>query len=362
MMKPLRFAFLGALVIASSTMFVMRATRSPQRVSGTEEADRNPAAVTLDEEVRKRFERARFFDEAIVPVIQATERENIAAAERCVARIHELLAGYHAGVNPFVGEMTSMRTRLGILKRMPGDWWKEDERVQRYVQDKFAKHLFTEEQLADDLSRVMLDLHHDIQANQNQMLVRVQVAMTSADLPDVTLAAADEFFAPISKQLTRYSADQGMASVENMLGAFVLGEAGAFAARSIIAGLLSRFAPSAALSVAAGTSATVGASATGAGGGSLAGPVGTVVGFGAGLVVGLVIDWWMTERFEAKLRQKMHVYLDDLGSALLHGSPSDEMDPSRPSGGLVQALPAVCDELEQAYRNRFFEQVVEGQR
>ncbi|MEM6469247.1 MAG: hypothetical protein AAF802_06730 [Planctomycetota bacterium] len=370
-MKPIRFAFTVAVLVAAITFVISHRFRTPIRLARPSSETVSSQQVRLDEEVSRRFERARFFDTQIVPVIEETQCQNIVAAERCVMRIHELLRRYRDGINPFVGEITSIKTRFGILKRMPTDWWNKDKRIEQYVEAKFAKHLFTEEELTSDLTAVLVDLHHEIQANQNRMLARVQVAMTTADLPDVTLEAPAEFFAPISDELASYSTGQGVASVENMLGAFVLGEAGAFAARSIVAGLLARFAPSAALSVAAGTSATVGASATGAGGGSLGGPIGTVVGFGAGLVIGLVIDWWMTEQFESKLKQKLNVYLDDLQSALLYGAPSDRVGPSHvngqgdlhPSaGGLVKALPIVCQELQHAYRNRFFEQVVEDPR
>ncbi|KAA5544561.1 hypothetical protein FYK55_09590 [Roseiconus nitratireducens] len=342
----------------------------------------SPPSVDLDQpliepssadlELNQQVVRARFFETSVLPLIEQLEADNRAAANRCLIRTERLIDQYHRGVEPFVQDMTSISTRLGILKRMPAGWWKEDGRVESYVQQKFESHLFSEQSLVRDITSVLMQFRSEVDANQRATLADVQAALTTADLPAVRLDQQEAFFRKLSQQINQYAADQGTTSVQNMIGAFVLGEVGAFAARSVIAGLLSRFAPTVALSAAAGTSATVGASATGAGGGSLAGPVGTVVGFGAGLAVGLVIDWWMTERFEAELREQMHGYLDALHATLIDGgnartSSAGQSDPAadRPAAGsgvgLSVALPRLCDQLSQAYRDRFFIQIVQGE-
>ena len=330
----------------------------------------NPGPSSNDRnELAQRVARARFFDTQVVPLIAEVDGQNRAAASRCIDRIHRIVGGYHEGVDRFVNDMTSLSTRFGVLKRMPGGWWAGDRRVEQYVQSKFEEHLFSEQKLVDDISAALLQFRQDIDANQMSMLTRIRAALSSADLPGVQLQQREEFFRSLSVELGDYAADQGTTSVENMLGAFVLGEVGAFAARSLIAGLLARFAPSVAISTAAGASATVGASATGAGGGSIGGPIGTVVGFGAGLAIGLVIDWWMTERFESELSSQMHVYLNDLESTLISGgSVEAAVTKKRPneeaaarSGGLKSGLDQLCDSLRDAYRDRFFHQIIDGE-
>ncbi len=94
------------------------------------------------------------------------------------------------------------------------------------------------------------------------------------------------------------------------------------------------------------------------------------------MAVGLVIDWWMTERFEDQLVSQMHHYLDDLERTLLDGSGQNDgagqnggtenLDKQKPDGrfeshvGLRQALPRFCRQLRSAYRDRFFQQIVLG--
>lgn len=318
----------------------------------------------VSSEVMRRLARARFYDQSVVPLVERTEADNRVATQRCIERLDDVLVSYHNGVDQFVKDMTSISTRLGILKRMPGGWWASDTRVEGYVHEKFETHLFSQQSLIDDVSIVLLQFREDIDANQRRMLAGVRASLTLSDLPDVELSSQDQFFRELSLQMDSYATQQGMSSVENMVGALVLGEVGAFAARSLIGGLLARFAPSVAMSTAAGASATVGATATGAGGGSLGGPVGAVVGFGAGLAVGLIIDWWMTERFEAELSGQMHTYLDDLRETLVAGGngnvSSENGNSENRSIGLEIALPRLCDQLTHAYRDRFFEQIVDG--
>ena len=65
--------------------------------------------------------------------------------------------------------------------------------------------------------------------------------------------------------------------------------------------------------------------AGGAGGGgalgTLAGPAGTVIGIGAGLVVGAAIDWWMTDRFKEKLAEQCNRFIDTVRDQLIDGTP-----------------------------------------
>ncbi len=361
---PLTVATVVALITLGVTLQPLAELESSATWSSTTPSNSRPA---VSDETAKRVARARFYDTEVLPLIAEVDALNQATADRCLHRIDRILRRYHAGVEPFVADMTSLSTRLGVLKRMPGGWWTSDGRVEAYVQEKFETHLFSEQTLLDDISGALLQFRRDIDANQTLMLTRVQAALSTSDLPDVSLEQHDAFFRELSTELGSYAAGQGATSVENMLGALVLGEVGAFAARSVVAGLLVRFAPSVAISSAAGASATVGASATGAGGGSIGGPVGAVVGFGAGLAIGLVIDWWMTEQFETELTGQMHVYLNDLEAALISGGESGSAGTTNEKGavesasGLKHALPQLCGQLRDAYRDRFYQQIVDGE-
>ena len=321
--------------------------------------------------------RASFFDTHVIPKIEETDQLNREAADRCVRRLRRVIDQYRGHVNPFVEDLTSISTRLGIVRRMPGGWWKEDDRVEAYVEEKFHRHLFSEERLMVDVASVLDQFRVEVDVNQKRMLASVQASLDTADLPEVSVEEYERFFASVARQLSEYSTQQGRSSVYNAVTVLVISEAGSYAAITIVSGLLARFGAMAATSAVAAGGATAGASAAGAGGGSLAGPVGTAVGLGVGLVIGLGIDWWMTEQFEEELTIQMDAYLDSLETALLYGGPAEETmeSPTSQSAGatsstssashrsnspqgIADALPLVCDQLKLAYRERFFDQIV----
>ncbi|MDE0866066.1 MAG: hypothetical protein OSA98_19945 [Rubripirellula sp.] len=306
--------------------------------------------------------RASFFDSGVEPEIEKTDQLNREAAERCVRRLHGLVSEYRSHVEPFVEDLTSISTRLGIVRRMPGGWWSEDGRVEDYVAEKFERHLFSEKKILADVESVLDQFRSEVDANQKRMLVNVRACLDTADLPEVEIEEYDKFYQSVARQLSQYSAQQGSSSVGNALTVLVISEAGSYAAVTIVSGLLVRFGAMAATTTATAGGVTVGASATGAGSGSLAGPVGTAVGLGVGLVIGLAVDWWMTEEFEEEMSLQLNDYLISLERAILYGSEPTDAGQSdavvEEGGGVADALPRVCERLKLAYREKFYEQIV----
>lgn len=326
-----------------------------------------PAESTAGESVafdppsaQRVVQRAAFFDAEVTKRIEQTDMLNREATERCLRRLRGVFQGYRRGVSPFVEDLTSIRTRLGIARRMPSDWWNDDKRIEHYIKAKFEKHLFSEKSLVDDVAAILQRFRDEVDANQRRMLVEIKASLELADLPEVDVDRYDSFLASVAQRMKGYSADQGTSSIYNAVVVLVISEAGSYAAVSVIAGLLARFGTTAAVSTAAGAGATAGGAAAGAGGGSVLGPAGTVVGLGVGLAVGLVIDWWMTERFEAEMTEKMTAYMRSLEASMIQGSQPDRThEPS--SAGLAIALPRLCDGLKEAYRENFYEQIVVGE-
>ncbi len=354
---PLAVCALAGAIVALLTFVVVSNRSLPTPPGMLPAPTRQPSTPPRD------VVRAVFFDEQVEPLVVQTDALNRQAAKRCVERLRLLIAGYRTGVEPFVEDLTSISTRLGIVRRMPANWWKEDGRVEAYVQGKFESHIFSQQQLTQDVAGILNDFRDEVDANQKRMLVSVQASLDTADLPEVDIQNYEPFFVSVANQLQTYSAEQGTTSVYNGLTVLAVSEVGSFAAVSVVSGLLARFGSAAAATAAVGVGATAGTTAAGAGGGSLAGPVGTVVGLGAGLAVGLSIDWWMTEQFEEKMNQQMKGFLDSLEQTLLHGSPGSihNISPvtlSTTEDGIAEALPVVCDRLLVAYRERFYEQIV----
>ena len=95
----------------------------------------------------------------------------------------------------------------------------------------------------------------------------------------------------------------------------------------------------AASSTAAG-GATAGSATAGAGGGSLVGPAGTAIGLGVGLVVGIAVDWWMTESFRGRLEDELESYLFRLEHGILFGENGNE--------GIESDLQKLLEDLTKA--------------
>ena len=375
---PFLVAVMGASVVALATFYAAEEWL-PAELVGKPQLPQVPERepVLVDEipvvqPAERRVARASFFDNEVEPEIEKTDQRNREAAERCVRRLRGLVREYRYQVEPFVEDLTSMSTRLGIISRMPGGWWSEDGRVEDYVAEKFEKHLFSEKKLLADVTGVLEQFRSEVDANQKRMLVNVQACLDTADLPEVEVQEYETFYQSVARQLSDYSAEQGSASVYNALTVLVISEAGSYAAVTLVSGVLVRFGAMAATTAAAAGGATAGASATGAGGGSLAGPVGTAVGLGVGLVIGLAIDWWMTEQFEEEMEIQLKDYLASLERAILYGDQRSASSTGSTvnnaggevageagnSGGIADALPRVCSRLEAAYRERFYEQIV----
>ena len=356
---PLAGCLLIASIVAFGTLVVTARPADPP----SPRAGRVAIELATPPTPNREALRAAFFEAEVEPEIAETDSLNRQAADRCVERLEQLMSRYRQGVDPFVEDLTSHSTRLGIVRRKPAGWWKQDGRVEAYVQSKFDSHLYTEKSLASEVTSILEAFRGEVDANQKRMLVKIRASLDVADLPEIKIEDYDAFLTSVAGQLQRYSAQQGTSSVHNALTVLVLSEAGSYATMTLVSGLLARFGTAAATTAVAAGGATAGASAAGAGGGSLGGPVGTAVGLGVGLVIGLTIDWWMTEQFETELSLKMHAYLHSLEQSILYGETAPpSSDTAHPSiehrGGIADALPMICNQLQAAYQDRFRDQIV----
>lgn len=296
--------------------------------------------------------REDFYAKQIEPLMKATERANQQAAERAVDRAAEVFDKYRGGIKPFTEDITSIGTRFGILRRMPANWWYEDERINAFIQEKFETHLFSEEQFHRDISNVLKTLKEDLQANENRLLGDVRAAVESGDMPDMTLPDDQRYEKEVREIILKFSEDRATDSVYQGIATLVLAEVAAITAHQIVVRILMSVGTSAATSAAAGGGATAGGAASGSAVGSLGGPVGTAIGVGVGLVVGVIVDWWMTERFKERLANDLNTYLDELQAGLLDGTEND--------AGLKTTLNQFVDDLSDAQDTVVRRTLVEG--
>ena len=312
----------------------------------------------VDRQDQERKRRTEFFETRVLADLAATDESNRLAATRCVSRIQQNFQQYRDGVAGFVDELTGLKTRFGILKRMPGGWWNEDDRVGLYVTEKFERHLFSEEKLTSDLRDALEGFREEVRANHLGLLSRTQAAIDQSDLPPIKLADYETFFAVVTKNINDLADDEARASVTEGLVTLLISEAGSTAVGIIAGRLIVSLGASTAASVATAGGATAGGAAAGAAGGSIVPGAGTIVGFGLGLVAGFGIDYWMNEQTAAKLRTELLQYINSMESDLLLGSFVDTADSGTTPQGVQVGVDAVCERLRDGVHQRLYEIIV----
>ncbi len=288
------------------------------------------------------LDRQSMFNDHVQPLLNQCGEGNRQSAERCSKRVHEQFAAYRQNVGVFVDDITSTWTRLGILRRMPADWWREDDRVKKYVQAKFEKHIFSEGKLNEDITAALVALRNDLRADRANLLAQVKLAVSESEFPDVEIPSNLDFDSEVNQLLHRFASRRATDSVYQGLATLVSSEVATLAAAGIVTRVVASLGTSAATSAAAAGGATTGSAAAGAGGGSLGGPVGTAIGLGIGVVVGIAVDWWMTDRFREQLKSELQLYLFRLESAILRGTQDQT--------GLEADLERLVEDFNRAQR------------
>jgi hypothetical protein len=342
-----RLELLPAIGILIAFLAVLAWWRSDGRNRQKSKPDIQLPAAKID---LPRPDRRVWFHEHLEPLIVQQTAASRASAERCTERIREIFQGYHRGLDPFVRDITSTWTRLSLLRQMPGAWWSQDDRMERFVRAKWEQHLFSEEKLKKDLAGALQQFQEDLQADQARMLSQVKVAVSIGDFPELEVPGQPEFQGEITKQFSRYATGRAEDSVYRGLTTLISSEVAFAVASSLVARGAAMLGASAMASTTAAGGATAGGAAMGAGGGSVAGPVGTAIGLVIGLAAGVAVDWWMTHQFQDQLRDELSTYLTRLQTVILRGS-GDQL-------GLQDQLDDWLHDLEEVQRNVLREKIL----
>ncbi len=308
--------------------------------------------VPRKSEAELRAERDAFFTADVEPSIQEADKLNREAADRCVARLKDSFNGYRTGIKPFCKEINTWGTRLGVIRRMPSDWWYKKTDIGDYIQAKFAKHLFTDKKLAADIESALAQFRADVEANQNALVTQIRAAVSSKDLNGLPEINYPDFATDLASRLKAYSAQSATDSVVNGIVMEVASGVGGYAAEQLLAQLVIRLGTMAAATTTTAGGATAGGAAAGGGTGALGGPVGVAAGLAVGLVIGGVIDWWMSSSFEAKMTEQLNGLIDELDKEVIAG------DANR--AGLSDGLRGGCDVLKNAYQSSLRTRIVDG--
>lgn len=293
---------------------------------------------------RRALQRENFFREDIVPLIHEASRRNQKSMDQAIENIEGIFHRYRSRVDSFVEDLASYKTRARILWRMPGDWWNNEDRVKELVSEKFEEHLFSKDEVVEDISHVLTGFAEEIRASENQLLMDCKAAVSSSDMPEITLPGIERYATEVQNTIGDFVQDRAKSSVYSGVTTLVASEAGASVAvvlvRNVLKGLGLRAALSASQTV-AGTAA----------GSALGGSSGNIFVACVGLVVGIVIDWWMTDNFKEKLSGDLNTYIRDLQSGILQGSEESQ--------GLRYTLQALVDDYHTAQRTALRKNIVE---
>jgi hypothetical protein len=325
------------LVVAILAWFMVTFQKTPSPDLPT------PTPVSFDR-------RAAFYHSEITPLIRSNAQANHEAAQRCLARIDDTFARYRQGIKPFSEDITSLGARFGILVRLPSDWWYDDGRLEQYVQHKFETHLFSEAQLNNVLTHALTLFRDDLRANRNQLLALTKAAIQDSDFPGLSVPDYHAFDSTVNRQFVEFATGRAQDSVYHGIATFIASEVAAVAGTQLLTPVVASIGTGAATSGATGGGAVASGAAAGAGAGTMAGPLGTAIGVGAGMVVGVMVDWWMTEQFQAELENDLQQYLTKLRNGMIEGVNGQP--------GLRQFLSTFNEDLIQMHRATMYHRLV----
>jgi len=370
--QPIAFVY-GSLLLLSFLVLIWWTKQGPLGPTAPNAApvDRQTSvtdkvAEVVDTEALERARRTEFFESQVLDNLKHADSSNRLAAKRCLERIERNFQSYRKGVDGFVDELLGLKSRFGILKRMPGGWWNDDERVSEYITEKFERHLFSEEKLTSDLREALEAFRNEVRANHRELLSRTRAAVEQSDLPPIELDDAKSFFANVSAEISELAQSEAKTSVSEGLVTLVVSEAGSAAVGMIVGRLVTNIGVSTATALAASGGATAGSAAAGAASGSLLPGPGTVVGFGVGLVIGFGIDYWMTSQTAAQLRTELLLYINAIETDLMLGPAVHEDQSAHAQSAHAQSAPRglrsgvelACDQLNTGVHNRLYEIIV----
>lgn len=331
---PTRRAVLRGLVTASASACVAGAYLYLNRARPLAPVGPPPAPAPAPLVVTPPGPRVdQIYAEAILPLLNDFNARNLAAARRAMVTLHERIAAHRAGIAPFTHEITSWKTRFGVLGRYSADAWnkvrgrpRNTDHVRAYVDGKFRRHVLSEEALKGDVAAVLEQFDEDMAASRNRLYVQLALPLARIRLlvpgsrltPQVFRDDVQQRAAQITGSLPSDTLVAGMAAVA---GGWVATDAAQLITTRIITQVLAQLGTTLAAEGIEAGGATVGSAVAGGGAGTLGGPAGTIIGVGVGLVVGAVVDWWLSSSFERKVADQCNRFLDAIEQRLRDGAP-----------------------------------------
>jgi hypothetical protein len=346
------------LTLGLATLYLCRPRAQPPSIAPT--SPRVGPRVSEDDQI------VHIYRESIVPLLDDFNRRNQAAAVRALALLHARIDAHRAGIQPFAEDITSWGTRFGLIRRYPSDlwdkWWhdkKDANRIREYVNTKFREHILSEAELQKDVADVVGQFNDDMSASRNRLYEELVLPLGQINTARTATAPGMQQFQnevqgrmeQISEPLASDTLVRGLVSLVS--GAVATDLTEGLAVR-IVTQILTALGAEMAVEVADAGGATVAGTAVGGGAGSFGGPATAVIGAGVGFVVGVIVDWWLTDKFRAKVAEQCNRFLDQVDGRLAEGTAQ--------SPGLGPAFTKTVRLIDQAQREAILQSLKENQR
>ncbi|MFN3153242.1 hypothetical protein [Bremerella sp.] len=213
--------------------------------------------------------------------------------------------------------------------------------VEAFISGKLEKHVFSAETIQQNIAASLALLREDIEANRNVMLTKVKTATAGLSLPAIQNLDTQTSSQQVVEKVREFSTETAVDGISDLVLIEVASGVGGYAAEQVFMAMLVRIGTTAG-------GATVGSAAVGGGAGSAVGPLGTGIGTIGGLIVGLVIDYWLSGYAETNLRKQLMALIDQIEDAAIHGVPERTDNKIDAYPGLKRVLENTCDELNRA--------------
>ncbi len=237
--------------------------------------------------------RRELYQQEIVPLLNETSARNQEAADNAINEIKTLFRGYKSNVDVFVEDLMSYSTRASFLWNLPGDWIKDDGRLEKIVSEKFETHIFSEDDLINDIASILSKFAQEIHANENNLLMECRAAIHASDIPEIVIPGYEEFAVDVMDELSVFLMQKNKVSVYNWIFTLVASEViGITVTWTLKGSIIGSFIPG----------------------------KGTILGLIIGIVAGSIADILMIEKTKEKMSINLVRYLYELEKKILAGS------------------------------------------
>lgn len=300
-----------------------------------------PAVQIIPPQTQKpKLDAKKIIDEQVNPALTSFHRDNEILLKKCKDTLESKLEESYDGIEPFLDDLTSFRTKLGL----GWNWVKGN--TEQYVTNKFEEHVLSEEKLKEILNEVVQQYIQGLEGNINRLNTNIKVGiMTEANKSKIEIPEdeiheqVDQFVkGTIASAISQVNNDtykllQGtiLAYIGSEIGT-VMATKGAILATPYALSTLSKVVPSISSTILVPAMATVGVniasstavSAMATGGGAVGGATtgasigsfipgfGTIIGFVAGLGIGYVIENHYDKKFKENMEPQIEGILDKI--------------------------------------------------